>query len=92
MVGSATTLQKDFRLTVRETYTDKFSAWSPGFFDPLDSIAFDGISKSYGLTKDNLSITIRSAPGSNLDMQSALLVFVNDILQKPGEALQIYWR
>ena len=47
---------------------------------------FDGVSKKFPLKLGGGLITIRAAKGSNIDVKSTLLIFINDILQKPGEA------
>jgi hypothetical protein len=41
--------------------------------------------RSFTLKKDKDPVTIRAAKGSDIDVQSTLLVFLNDILQVPGD-------
>jgi hypothetical protein len=79
---------KEFQITIQNTYSDAFSGWSIGDLEVLDNIdaLCDGNNKSFPIKLNNSYLTIRSAKGSSIDVQSCLLVFVNDILQKPGEA------
>ena len=76
-----------FELEVQNVYADEFTAWSIGALQPLDDISrnFNGTSKSFDLTLNGNVITVRSRRGSKIDVEQVLLVFVNDILQEPGE-------
>jgi hypothetical protein len=76
-----------FELEVQNVYADEFTAWSVGSLQPLDDISrnFDGTSKSFDLTLNGNVITVRSRRGSKIDVEQVLLVFINDILQEPGE-------
>ena len=47
---------------------------------------FNGRDRKFPLKVSGSAITIRAKKGSNIDIQATLLVFINDILQKPGEA------
>jgi hypothetical protein len=93
-VGGATGIPTDttstfeeFQITVQRTESDSFSAWHFGELDVLDKIEneFDGIKRTFTLKKNDSPITIRAAEGSVIDVESTLLIFVNDILQVPGE-------
>ncbi len=77
---------REFQLTVNETISDSFAGWTVGDFqvlDPLDSL-FDGKTTSFALNLNGAQQTIQSKPGSNIDVEVAILVFINDILQVPG--------
>lgn len=78
----------EFKISVDKTYSDFFSGWVLGELEVLDSFEdlFDGVSKKFPLKLGGGLITIRAAKGSNIDVKSTLLIFINDILQKPGEA------
>ena len=78
---------EEFRITLEETIDDKFAAWHFGQLDVLDKIdsEFDGSKKVFTLKKNNSPITIRAREGSNIDVQSTILVFINNVLQVPGE-------
>ncbi len=78
---------KEFKLTIDKTYNDSFSGWSLGDLKILDSVEnlIDGERKLFPIKIDGQQTSIRSKKGSNIDVQATLLVFVNDILQIPGE-------
>ena len=76
---------REFQLTVNETVSDSFAGWTVGDFqvlDPLDAL-FDGKTISFALNLNGTQQTIQSKPGSNIDVEVLLLVFINDILQEP---------
>ena len=77
----------EFQINVEKTYNMEFSGWSIGDLQVLDEIQsqFDGESVKFALRIDGTRYSIKSKPGSNVDVQATLLVFVNDILQVPGE-------
>ena len=76
-----------FSLSIDKTYTDKFSGWSIGQLQPLDSIydQFDGIRKDFQLRINGVITSIKASKGSGINIQDTLLVFYNNILQVPGE-------
>jgi hypothetical protein len=78
---------KEFQITVDSVFNDKFTGWTVGNLKPLDSIEnlFDGARKVFPILIDGQQTTIRAKKGSNIDVQSTLLVFINNILQVPGE-------
>ena len=78
-----------FTLTVRTTITDQFSGYSFGQLVPLDDFSseFNGVKKTFLLTKTVLTkdvVTIASLDTSVLP-ENNLLIFLNDVLQQPGE-------
>ena len=78
---------EEFQITIDRTYTDSFAGWSLGnllIIDPLDSL-FDGITVSFPIKVDGNQKTIRAKTGSPIDVEANLLVFINDILQVPGQ-------
>jgi hypothetical protein len=78
----------EFQIVVSETISDSFSGWSFGdlqVLDPIDDL-FDGRRKSFPIRLNGIPRTIRSRVGSNIDVQATLLIFINDILQVPGES------
>jgi len=78
---------ENFSIIVDSVYTDDFSGWHFGELQPIDSInnLIDGVRRFFPISIDGQQTTIRSKQGSEIDVQSTLLVFVNDILQVPGE-------
>ena len=78
-------VSSEFQITIEEVYNDNFAGWTVGDFqviDPLDSL-FDGKSISFPLKINGTQKTIQSKPGSNVNVELTLLVFINDILQVP---------
>ena len=77
---------KDFQVIIEEVHNDKFAAWSFGNLDVLDDFSpfFDGVKKSFAITKAGNYVTLRAAKGSPIRIQDNLLIFINDILQDPG--------
>jgi len=77
-----------FEISVQKTFSDKFTGWSLGELLVLDNLddSFDGERISFPITLSDNIITIRASSGSNVIVEDTLLVFINDILQVPGEA------
>jgi len=81
---------REFQLTINETVSDSFAGWTVGDFqvlDPLDSL-FDGQTISFALNLNGVQQTIQTKPGSNIDVEVLILVFINDILQVPGDGYE----
>ena len=79
---------KEFQITLQETFNDAFAGWTLGELEMLDHIddLCDGNRKTFPIKRDGVYLTIRAAKGSAIDVKSVLLVFINDVLQVPGEA------
>ena len=60
---------------------------SSGNFQRFDDISnlFNGYRTEFPLVFNGVRTSIHAKVGSQLDVQAALLVFINDILQVPGE-------
>jgi len=80
----------EFQITVNKVDSDSFSAWHFGELERLDNIntEFDGVRRQFTIKRNGSPVTVRSRAGSNIDVKSTLLIFVNDILQVPGEAYE----
>jgi hypothetical protein len=100
VVGITTNLSvgvgfSEFRMTVLETFTDKFGGFYPGQFVRINSLApfFTGKKRKFLLTVTTLGVTdifsVRTVPGSDLNKNNNFFIFINDILQKPGESYNI---
>ena len=85
----------EFRMTVLETFTDKFGGFYPGQFVRINSLApfFTGKKRKFLLTVTTLGVTetfsVRTDSNSDLNPQNNFFVFINDILQKPEESYKI---
>ncbi len=81
-----------FELTVLDTFTDGFSAWQFGELDYIDSIATlqDGTRQRFPLYYNNQLLSFEidedDADSAQIDLNAVLLIFVNGVIQKPGEA------
>jgi hypothetical protein len=77
----------EFQISIQKTISDKFTGWSIGELQVLDKLddKFNGKTSRFPLTVTGNLISIRSSRGSNINVQDTLLVFINDILQVPGE-------
>lgn len=79
----------EFRITVKEVLTDKFSGYYPGQFIQFDDISkyFNGSKTKFTLTVTENGITnvfaFKVPFGSSLDPNKNVFVFVNDVLQSP---------
>ena len=85
-VGVATTT---FKVTVKNKFQDKFAGWCFGQLLELDDFSqqFNGFKKSFLITRsdpDKEYYSLVAEEGSGVILQNNLLVFINDILQKPG--------
>lgn len=78
----------EFQIYVDETYKDDVSGWSFGELEVLDSFDpyFNGTRKKFFIRKNGLVRSIRARKGSDIDVEPSLLVFINNILQVPGES------
>jgi len=77
----------EFTLTVEKTYKDEFNGWTLGNFLPIDDISqyFNGSRTEFPININGVRTSIRARRGSLIDIQACLLVFINDVLQVPGE-------
>ena len=78
---------KEFQITVDAVDRDKFSGWSLGELEVFDDIQglFDSSRIIFPLTYNGSIISVYAKKGSLINIQDVLLVFVNDILQIPGQ-------
>tara|TARA_B100000575_G_scaffold294411_1_gene310169 strand:+ start:13 stop:12861 length:12849 start_codon:yes stop_codon:yes gene_type:complete len=85
---------QEFELEVLETFSDSFSSWQFGEIDYIDSIKNlqDGRKSRFPLFFNGQLLSFEK-DGTNsqsqlIDLDACLLIFVNGVLQKPGEAYQ----
>ena len=79
-----------FVLEVEKVYQDNFSSWQFGDFDYIDSIKplQNGFRTAFPLLYNGELLSIIVDPDSDVIAQNILLIFVNGVLQKPGENYQ----
>ena len=78
----------DFEITVLETFTDNFGAWQFGELDFIDSIKNyqDGTRIRFPLFYNGSILSFEKPEDSTIDLQNVLLIFINGVLQSPGDA------
>ena len=78
----------EIEFTVNEVFTDSFCSWNVGEFDYIDSIRNlqDGVRTRFPLNFKGELVSFESRANSNIDMQALILIFVNGVVQNPGEA------
>ena len=84
-VGSGVT----FSITVKSKHQDKFAGWAFGQLIELDDFSnlFNDFRKTFLLTRTETTkeyYSIVAADGSGIVLQNNFLIFLNDVLQKPG--------
>ena len=74
--------------TVTSTSDDKFSGWVLGKFQILDDFSseFNSSKTQFTLRENEEPISIEKTAGSPISLDDVLLIFINDVLQKPGKA------
>ena len=78
----------EFQINVETVYRDTFNGWTIGELDVFDKLdtQFDGRERNFNLTIDGQATSIVAKTGSLLNLNYNLLVFINDVLQRPEEA------
>ena len=81
----------EFRITIEETFTDKFGGFYPGQFIKFDdpSKYFTGTKRKFDLLIDKESISLKINPLSDLKVENNFFVFINDIIQVPNLSYKI---
>ena len=76
-----------FTILIEKTYTDKFAGWSVGQLQAIDKFddEFDGQKTDFQIKIGGTITSIIASKGSSIVIQDVLVVFVNNILQVPGE-------
>ncbi len=91
--GLLSPLQR-FELTVLDTFTDSFAAWQFGELDYIDSIKNlqDGVRTRFPLYYNSQLLSFEIDPNdqnaSDIDLNYILLIFINGVLQQPGNSYQ----
>jgi len=82
---------RDFELTIQSTHTDEFSGWTFGQLEPIDNFSglFDGDRKVFQMKVNDEAVSLKAAPGWDVDPIQSLLIFVNGLLQEPNYAYNL---
>ena len=77
-----------FEIQVEKVINDEFTGWSVGVLDTFDDVTnfIDGTRIDFPLVKAGIPVSINKSKGSKIELDQLLLVFVNEILQKPGDS------
>ena len=88
VTAAGVTTMTDFELTVLDTFTDQYSSWNFGQFDFIDSIKDlqNGSRTRFPLIYNANLLSFEKEENSPLDLKSLLLIFINGVVQDPGEA------
>ena len=78
---------EQLQFEVLETFDDTFSAWQFGNLDFIDSIKpyQNGIRTRFPLFYQGELFSVQVAEESRMKVENALLIFINGVLQNPGE-------
>jgi hypothetical protein len=81
---------REFQVTIEAIQADDFVGWSIGDLQVLDSIdsLFNNVNVTFPLSFNGERTSIRARTGSNVREDALLLVFLNNVLQVPGEAYE----
>ena len=77
---------RNFTVTIDSVERDEFTGWSVGDFELIDDFSnlFNGDRTRFPIKQLGNSVSFVSKPGSNINVQDNVFVFLNDILQVPG--------
>lgn len=81
---------EEFQILVDEVYNSKFSGWSIGDIIVMDNIEqyFNGRRRIFPLSRNGERLSFFPRRSSGIEIKYNLLVFINDILQVPGESYE----
>ena len=86
-LGTDFVTTNQFEITIENVQTDDFGGWSLGVLQTLDNVDnyIDGVRVDFPLLSSGQVLSIIKSKGSKIELDQLLLVFVNNILQVPGE-------
>ena len=75
----------EFQIQIEKVIRDEFTGWSVGVLETLDNVNsfIDGTRTDFPLVRAGQNIAIMKSKGSKIELDHLLLIFVNNILQKP---------
>ena len=78
---------EEFKIEIDEIASDEFTGWSIGELQVMDNIErfVNGTRTNFPIEVDGVVTSIVAGKGSKVNVQDVLLVFVNNILQVPGQ-------
>ena len=79
---------EEFQIEIKSIRNDDFSGWTIGDvqqLDPIDNL-FNGVRRVFPIKFRGDRVSIIAKNGSNIDVEATLLIFINGILQIPGQS------
>ena len=78
----------EYELTVLEVFNDNFASWQFGELDYIDSIKNfqDGFRIRFPIFYNGSLLSFQKPEDSPIELQNGLLIFINGVLQEPGES------
>lgn len=89
LVGNPDQVATDqLKILVLSLGKDQFSAWNIGKLRKLDDLTpfVNGSRKTFSLYENSELVSLEAYPGSDIDIAQNVLIFVNDVLQIPGDS------
>lgn len=92
LTGIGHTTTDELSIRIDDTYTDSFSAWNIGILQKLDDLSpfVNGRRKVFTISEtidgQSQPISLETELGSPINLEDNLLIFLNDVLQIPGES------
>ena len=78
---------ENFSIIIEDIRNDEFSGWSIGELEKLDDFdpLFNGLERTFPISLIRLDLQFLQKDGSAIEL-SAVLLFINDVLQEPNVA------
>ena len=79
-----------FEIELEKVINDEFTGWSVGVLEAFDDVTkfIDGNRIDFPLIRAGIPVSINKSKGSKIELDQLLLVFVNQILQIPGNSYE----
>ena len=79
-----------FEIELEKVINDEFTGWSVGVLETFDDVTqfIDGNRIDFPLIRAGIPVSINKSKGSKIELDQLLLVFVNQILQIPGNSYE----
>ena len=80
------------QVTINEVNKDSFAGWNIGILQKLNDLSnyVNGVKKTFTLSEtvdgESQPLSLETIPGSQINLSYNLLIFLNDVLQIPGES------
>ena len=87
---SSFTASNQFEIEIEKIINDEFNSWSLGVIETFDDVSnfIDGSRVDFPLLRAGIPVSINKSKGSKIELDQLLLIFVNEILQIPGNSYE----